>query len=347
MFKVEKKVIGQLTKCYSLTEVVDEGKPYVICAAEKQDPAYMFDLEGNQVDQLWDGPGGVMTMEQFPSDEFILLATWKFYGPNDSADAKIVYYTKEDGEYKCHVLCDLPFVHRFGIVERNGYKYIVACTLKSAHAFKDDWTCPGRIWVGELPADIKQFNQENQLPLTPLVSGLFRNHGFSKITEDGMTYAVVGSENGVHVVVPPASPEEEWGVEQIFDLPTSDMLYMDFDGDGEKELLTMAPFHGEKLNVYKKNGEKWEAVYTHPVDLPFLHAIYACELDGKDVAILGNRQGDRDLFALYYEDGYKVDALDQGAGPANVMYFRNGNEDKLIAANRETDEIAMYTFVKE
>ena len=346
MLKAEKKVIGELNLCYSLTEVVDEGKPYVICAAEKEDPSYMFDLEGNQVAKLWDGPGGVMTMEQFPSEEFILLATWKFYGPNNSAEAKIVYYTKGENGYDCHVLCDLPFVHRFGIVQRNGHNYIVACTLKSAHAFKDDWTCPGRIWVGELPADIKQFNEENQLPLTPLVSGLFRNHGFCKITEDGMTYAVVGSENGVHVVIPPASPEEEWGVEQIFDEPTSDMLYVDFDGDGEKELLTMAPFHGEKLAIYKKVNGKFEAVYTHPEELPFLHAIYACELNGKPYAIIGNRKGERDLFAIHYDNGYVVEPLDHDAGPANVMYFRDGDKDKLIAANRETNEIAMYEVEK-
>ncbi|MBQ3470839.1 MAG: hypothetical protein IJH17_00470, partial [Clostridia bacterium] len=73
---------------------------------------------------------------------------------------------------------------------RNGVNYIVACTLKSAHAFKNDWTCPGRIWVAELPNDIKQFNQDNQLPLTPLVSGLFRNHGFCKGVEDGYGYAI-------------------------------------------------------------------------------------------------------------------------------------------------------------
>lgn len=350
MLKVEKKVIGNLTKCYSLTEVVDEGKPYVICAAEKEDPCYMFDLEGNQVAKLWDGPGGVMTLQQFPSDEFTLMATWKFYGPNNSAEAKIVYYTKEDGELKCHTLCDLPFVHRFGIVERNGQKYIVACTLKSAHAFKDDWTCPGRIWVGVLPEDITQYNQDNQLPLTALVSGLYRNHGFTTITEDGCTYAVVGSDNGVHVVVPPETPDGEWGVEQIYDEPTSDMLYVDFDGDGEKELLIMAPFHGEKLYILKKKDGVWEKVYTHPVDLPFLHAIYACKLDGKDYAIVGNRQGERELFAIHYcpkKEAYVVETLDQGAGPANVMYFNNNGQDKLIAANRETDEIAMYTLTKE
>ncbi len=45
------------------------------------------------------------------------------------------------------VLCDLPFVHRFGVAQRGGVWYLIACTLKSAHAFRDDWTCLGRIWV--------------------------------------------------------------------------------------------------------------------------------------------------------------------------------------------------------
>ncbi len=34
--------------------------------------------------------------------------------------------------------------------------------------------------------------------------------------------------------------------------------------------------------------------------------------------------------------------LDEGAGPANVYCFKYQGRDVIIAANRETDEIARY-----
>ena len=239
--KAEKKVIGKLNKCYALGMFAYDGKPHIVCAAEKQDPCYAFDLDGEKTDTLWEGPGGVMTVLQAPGDKPVLLATQKFYSPNDSAEAKIVYYTKEDGGWKCSVLCDLPFVHRFGIVEKNGRNWLIACTLKSAHAFKNDWTCPGRIWAAELPEDILQYDADHQLKLEPLVSA-----------EDG----------------------GEWNCECILEEPASDVLYLDFDGDGERELFVLSPFHGDTVSVYKKKNGSFEKVWESVKKMPFIHAIY-------------------------------------------------------------------------
>ena len=46
-------------------------------------------------------------------------------------------------------------------------------------------------------------------------------------------------------------------------------------------------------------------------------------------------------------EDYSVTILDEGRGPANVMYFVNDDGvDILIAANRETDEVAMYEITE-
>ena len=50
--KAVKKVIGNLNKCYSIAPLTWNGKEYFLVAAEKQDPCYLFDLEGNKVDTL-------------------------------------------------------------------------------------------------------------------------------------------------------------------------------------------------------------------------------------------------------------------------------------------------------
>jgi len=344
--KAEKKVIDSLNKCYAVAEFDFDGQRHLITAAEKTDPCYLYDLEGNRKETLWEGPGGVMTLCQYPladDSDPVLMATQKFFSPNDSAQAKIVYYTRKDREWECHTLCDLPFVHRFGVIERNGVWYLVACTLKSAHAFRDDWTCPGRIWVAELPENIREYSEENQLRLTPLVSGLYKNHGFCRCEEDGYSFVMVGTENGVYRVDPPAEKGGEWSAVRVLEVPTSDMLYQDYDGDGQKELLILSPFHGDTLSVYKEVGGQYTEVFRCEEKKPFLHAIWGDEVFGRQVAFIGNRQGERELFAVYFEDGsYRMDLLDAGSGSANCMHFKDGDKEMLLAANRESDEVALY-----
>lgn len=349
MIQAKKKVVGSLNKCYAVARILDQGKPRLLCGAEKQDPCYMFDEQGNLLETVWEKPGGIMTLEQFTSpavEETIILSTYKFYSPNDSANAKIVYYTRDnEGGWKCNVLCDLPFVHRFGILSQGDTNYLVACSLKSHHAFKDDWTCPGRVWVAKLPEDIRQFNEENQLSLTPILSGLYHNHGFEKIVTKEGSFCLIGTDNGVYKIVPPKKEGEEWETDQLLDLPISDILYEDFDGDGERELLTFGPFHGEKLEIYRLIEGKFTCVWKFDEPLPFLHAIYAATLNGKPVAFIGSRDGRKELMAIYYDaekKDYCYDVIDKGAGPANVLYFENEEGPKLFAANRETDEIAIY-----
>ena len=124
------------------------------------------------------------------------------------------------------------------------------------------------------------------------------------------------------------------------------MLYQDYDGDGKCELLILSPFHGDTLSVYKENDGNFECVYTLDKRMPFLHAVWGQNIGGKEFAFIGNRQEDRELIAVSWQDGtYKTEILDQGAGPANCMYFRDGEKDRLIAANRETDEVALYTLI--
>ena len=343
--KATKKVIGSLEKCYALGTFSYDGKDHIIIAAEKKNPCYSFDLQGNFCETLWEGPGGVMTVAQVP-EQPILMATQKFYSPNDSADAKIVYYRKINDSWVCEVLCPLPFVHRFGVLKSGGKNYLIACTLKSAHAFKNDWTCPGRIWVAPFPDDITVHNADNPLSLTPLISGLYKNHGFEICHNGADDFAVIACENGVFKITPPASTDGNWTSELLLETPASDVLYLDFDNDGERELLVLSPFHGDSLTIYKKTGDSFEAVYRHPKRLPFLHAIWGAAIDGRTYGFIGNREEDRDLFVIYWDGKqYVCDMLDQGAGATNVLYYQAGGQDLLLAANRETDEIAIYTLI--
>ena len=88
-------------------------------------------------------------------------------------------------------------------------------------------------------------------------------------------------------------------------------------------------------------------MYEYPEKAEFLHAIWSGELGGKRTIIVGYRKGARRLLAFTWDENmqsYAFKTLDDDRGPANAYGYHNGENDVLIAANRETNEIAMYTF---
>ncbi len=346
MLQVKKDVVGQLSKCYSLTMLHYQGKDHFLCAAEKVDKCYLISLDGKIEETVWDGPGGVMTMEQVPGTDGQFLATRKFYSPNDSKDASIVIVTprgKDDWEVR--KLCDLPFVHRFDILQAGGKNYLIACALKSGHEYKEDWRFPGKIFVAELPEDLSGYNEDHQLPLTPIKEGLLKNHGYYRHVEaDGSMSSIVSTDNGVFHVYPPKTAGDQWRVEQLIEDAASDGLLLDLNGDGKEELCTIAPFHGDTINIYEQKDGKFQLAYTYPEKLEFLHAIFGGTIKGKPTWILGHRKGERLLLAFTYEEGkgYVAQELDRGRGAANVLHYVYEGKDILIATNRETDEIARY-----
>lgn len=347
--KVNKKVISNLTKCYSIAPLTYEGKEHILVAAEKQDPCYLFDLEGNQVDTVWSQPGGVMSMVQVPNSNGVFLATHKFYSPNDSKEAKIIIATPiEKGNWEIRTLVDLPHVHRFDIVTRNGVNYLIACALKSGHEFKEDWSMPGKVYAAVLPDDLSAYNDDNQLELTVIKDDMLKNHGYYKIYEGDVAHCLISCDSGVYDFVPPANVNEAWSIEKLVDEPASDALLVDMDGDGEKELAMISPFHGENIYFYKKIDGEFKKVYTYDT-ADFAHAIYGGTLLGEPTVIIGHRKGARNLLAFTYnkqEAKYEVTVLDEDCGPANVFKFERNGEEVLVSTNREIDEVAMYTFEK-
>lgn len=344
---VEKKVIGTLEKCYSLAPLTYQGKEHVLVAAEKVNRCILFDLDGKEEDTVWTEPGGTMSMVQVPGTDGQFLATHKFYSPNDSKEAKIVIVTPvSKGNWEVRTLVDLPHVHRFDILERNGVRYLIACALKSGHEYKDDWSSPGKVYAAVLPEDLSGFNEDNQLKLEVIKDSMLKNHGYYRVEDRGVETAVISANEGVFQFIPPADAEGDWEILTLLDTPASDAVLVDLDGDGEKELAVLAPFHGEQINIYKKEDGVYRNVYAYEKPAEFTHAIFGGSLCGRPAVVIGHRKGDRDLLAFTWdqEQGYQVQVLDHDRGPANVYKYEKDGKSILIAANRETDEIAMYTL---
>lgn len=348
--KLTKKVADHLTKCYSIAPMEMDGTFRFLIAAEKHDPCYLFDEDGNRLETVWEGPGGVMTMVQAPgrSDQF--LATHEFYSPNDSANARVVTATRRGkNDWQIQTLADAPFVHRFGVLERNGVHYLLVCCLKSGHAYKDDWTQPGAVYAAVLPDNLDGFDKDHQLELTKLKENMCHNHGYSAYEDHGVQTGIVTCDDGVFQFIPPETACGQWEIRKLYDQPVSDAVLCDFDEDGEPELGCISPFHGDELYICKKNADGvFEKVWQHPEKPEMLHATWACQMHGRPCWIVGHRKGERNLMIISFADGaYRAEVIDRDCGTANAFHFVNSRgEDVIVAANRETDEIALYTVTE-
>lgn len=344
--KISKKVIANLSKCYSIAPLKYRNQNCFLVAAEKKDRCILFDEKGDELDTIWSEPGGVMTMVQVPGSDGQFLATHKFYSPNDSKDAKIIIATPiSKGNWEIRTLVNLPFVHRFDILERNGVHYLIACALKSGHEFKDDWSSPGKVYAAVLPDDLSGYNEDNQLELKVIKDNMLKNHGYYKVKVAGVESSLISADCGVFEFIPPENPESDWEIRQLIESPASDAVLVDFDEDGNNELAVLSPFHGDQISIYKRKDNKFVKVYDYENKTEFTHAIYGGRLGSKNALIVGHRKGERDLLIFTYDremHKYNAQLIDHDCGPANVYHYNKDGEDIIISTNREIDEVAMY-----
>ena len=126
----------------------------------------------------------------------------------------------------------LPYIHRFDIYHKNGVNYFIGATIATAKQNKEDWSVPGRIYVGELPEDLNEGIQ-----IEVLMDGLYRNHGYYRDAQHTCGY--FGSDQGIVKVTPPAHRGGQWQVEYVLSGTIGEIAVLDIDGDGEQEIMTI------------------------------------------------------------------------------------------------------------
>ena len=130
--------------------------------------------------------------------------------------------------------------------------YLIASTIKSGHEYKEDWSSPGQVLVAELPAI---FSPESNIEFTVIKEGLLRNHGYCRQKNSDGDYSVISADNGVFSVRPPTKNNPQWEVDCLLEESISDIAFVDFDGDGKNEMITLSPFHGDTIRgVPRKKG---------------------------------------------------------------------------------------------
>ena len=337
----EKRKVADLKRAYATNTLVFNDKPYVLYASEASvdEPGYAYAVPMDNLDQkeiIWDNAGGCMSILQHPYHNNMFIAVQEFYLKQTPSKAKLVTgLRKDDGSWEIKDLLHLPFLHRFGILKDDDKVYLVACTIAQDKKDKEDWSRPGEVWVGELPED----NSEVKLSL--LKTGLYRNHGFYSNKENGRDVIYIGSDSGIHRIF---CDNGQLHLEKVLDGKIGEVALQDIDMDGKLEMMTIEPFHGNQICIYHLDENNvYQKVWTYENQIDFAHTLSGDTLLGKPCFVAGVRRMAAECFAVTYEYGqYAVTVLDTEGGPANLCVIHYENEDYISCANHTKNECALY-----
>ncbi|MHC1749639.1 MAG: hypothetical protein AB9856_15315 [Cellulosilyticaceae bacterium] len=340
--KFEKKFLTDLHRCYATSSTIVDGKRHILIATEGEGSCYSYTGENFAQETVWEGPGGTMSMIPVPGKNGDFLAVQNFFPTFQSENATIVW-TKpcEDGIWETKTLFKLPYVHRFDILTAGNKHYFIGATLCTTKTCKEDWSDPGKIYVAEIPEDLN-----SPFELKVIKEGLTKNHGYCKGIWEQKESGFVTCEEGVFVVTPPQNEKETWKIEQILDMPTSDIAIVDIDEDGEDELVTIQAFHGDRFLIYKKIEGTYKAIYSYPKKMDFGHVVWGGKLRGKPRILGGYRREEKELFMIECISKaplqFKEHVIESGVGPSNVAVVHEKDRDIIISANRELGQAALY-----
>ena len=338
---IEKRFLTSMNRCYAATHIEVDGQTRILLATEGEGPCLAWvgpDHDGPHT--VWAGPGGTMSMVPIPGTNGEFLAVQKFLKMFQWEEAKLVHVRPaSDGSYQVSDVLHLPYIHRFDLLPVDDRLYFIGCTLATAKESREDWSSPGKIFVGE-------YRGPGPLQVSVLKEGLTQNHGYSRLERDGRVTGLVTCRQGAYEVTPPPQPGAGWAVRQFMDWPISDIAAIDIDGDGELEFATIEAFHGSYFRVYKRVAGTYQKVYEHPEVSEFYHVVAGATLAGKPVFIGGCRRGKQQLFYVHaLQDAplvLQAEVIEEGVGPSNVHVVHERGRDIIVSANREKAEAALY-----
>jgi len=339
--KVTKQVLSPLEKVYAVSFFALEGRQHVLAATEEHGPCLLFSPPDWTASIVWDGPGGTMNLIPLPDRAGEFLAIQNFFPVFQSESAGIVHTAYDRAKHQWYVtrVLDLPFVHRIEVIQERAGVYLAAGTLCAGKAFRDDWSQPGAVYVGQIPRQLADPWQ-----MTPVLTGLAKNHGLYAAVFHGRQCLLAAGQEGLFSIQVPTESETTWMTRRLIDHEVSDVVAFDLDEDGKPELVTIEPFHGDILAVYREENGRWNKIHEEAIS--FGHALWAGRL-GNEVGILvGNRGGQKELLWFRVVSGrpFRVEreVLDSGVGPAQIAVASENGKFRIVSANHGTGQVSLY-----
>lgn len=333
---------------YAVAAVTLDGKEYYMAASENHEgQVVLVEPQTGEVTSLRGGQGGVMAILDLKGENAVLFIE-EFYPVFDSATAKVIKATLtfDKGGWQVterQVLAEIPYVHRISLLEEEDGLYLAAGKLCKHKENPDDWSTSGTVEVGKYEPD------SGHVAMKQIYDGVMKHHAmYVAKNEDGFDDLYFGGTEGVFRT---RQKSGEWETEQLLNVPTSDIVCMDLDGDGEKELAIIEEFHGNKAVLFKRIQGRMERLIEIPLE--FGHVLWGGSFLGEPALITGSRAGDKSLRKFTFkagEDGRtKIrtqEILDEGQAPAQIFVTGDNQKTIVVAANHGVAKMTEYCCTK-
>ena len=333
---MKKKVILNIQSVYTANAFFSGGKAYIGAGSETTSQVYLHELEKSE-SSLVDGcPGGVMSFVPVPGQTNLFSSIMGLFPPFVGLEAGVFRHRRSAQGWQTDRIMHLPFAHRCDILNRYGRNYIFAASCSKHKDNPQDWSRSGELYV--IPLDGAGNPLEPQL----IYNVIWRHHGMLKAVIKGKETILFSGAEGIFYL---ELVGDEWKVVKMFDHEVSEFGLIDFDGDGEDELVTIEPFHGNTVNIYDCVNGVYEKKYTG--ELSFGHGLSCGIFNGEPVAVVGNRRGSLTLEVIkavdFAKGEFSREAIEQEAGPTQTQVFTAAGVDYILSANQLKNEVVLYT----
>ena len=307
-----------------------------------------------QADEIAPGPGGCMSIISEPDRPGSYLAIMQCY-PIFRFEAGGIYRlpVDEHGDGTPQRLFELPFVHRIETVQGEGGYHLLAATITQAKDSQEDWSRPGVVYHAWIPDDGEPEE------LTPVLEGLYHNHGMLRTHVDGRDVVLVSGDQGLFALTfDDASHPRADG--PLLEAPISEIALVDLLGDGAAQLVTIEPFHGNRVALYRAKQQVnllergiWSEVWSAPA--AFGHGLWGGRLGGEPAVLVSDRREDADLrvirhgaVAMTGDDttasgpALTDEPAAKGVSAANMAVLDTDSQIYVSVNEKATNEIAVY-----
>ncbi|MBA7698119.1 hypothetical protein ES703_106794 [subsurface metagenome] len=337
MIKYNKKVILEIEAVYTANAFQIGPSFYIGAGSETKPEVFLYDISNGSSSKVTGSPGGMMSFIPVPGDPDLFITVMGLFPPFKGMEAGLFIHRRAGDDWASTRALHLPFAHRCEILNRDGKNYLFAATVSKYKENPQDWSNPGEIHL-VLLEDIPGKDWESRI----IDNRVTRNHGMTRTRIDGKETICISGAEGIFYLEQVA--DDDWITRSMFDREVSEMTFIDLDGNGEDELVTIEPFHGETLNVYKKEGEKWELRFSDSIS--FGHGLSSGFVNDETVIVVGNRSGSLALESFTISDLSKGTCerkvIEENAGPTQTQVFSVGNTDYILSSNQRKNEVVLY-----
>jgi hypothetical protein len=335
---IEKKSILKINNVYTAHAFEAKGRVFIGAGSETDPEVRLYDLTTGEIEKLPDCPGGMMSFLPVPGRPDSYVSIMGLFPPFIGREAGLYLHEYSSRGWKTTKAMDLPFAHRCEFIRMDGEVYLVAASVSRHKEDPPDWSQAGDLHIISM-------NRQHGLHWKSevLTDRIIRNHGMTRSHIDGVDTLCISGAEGIFKI----SQDNEglWALEPVFDREVSEMSFIDLDGDGSIELVTIEPFHGGTISMYKKREGKWNLVFSD--SLSFGHGLSSGFFNGEPVVVVGNRTDSLALEMFTVGDLSKGlinrKVIETDAGPTQTQVFTCMESDYILSANQRKNEVALYS----